>query len=213
MILFLNFKFLTLFFFLKVSSKLKYLSLPTKEEIGRAAVVWDQQKHLLVEVSLRDVNLPLYLDVLLPITLDLVEKSVNRNTRVSAAEVLHATLLFMIGKTSQQTDDYEKKFPMTELFRRVFPVILKLCSDPDSVIQGLFQPLFSQMIHWFTKERKCGSLETNCLLKVLLDTVCEDEDVSRKQDAAGYIQEFMVWSIKQSGSSSKNINIKTVLSR
>ena len=35
----------------------------------------------------------------------------------------------------------------------------------------------------------------------------------RKQEAAEYLQEFMVWSIKQSGSGHRNINIKSVLNR
>ena len=57
---------------------------------------------------------------------------------MAAGESLHALLLLMIGRTSQQTDDMASKAPMVELFKRVFPVVLKLASDSDSVIQGKF---------------------------------------------------------------------------
>jgi DNA-dependent protein kinase catalytic subunit len=61
----------------------------------------------------------------------------SRRARVAAGEALHALLLLMIGRTSQQTDDMANKAPMTELFKRVFPVVLKLAGDSsDSVIQG-----------------------------------------------------------------------------
>lgn len=164
---------------MQVSTEYKALVLPTKEKVASSATVWDPRQHLLVEVSLPDIVLPLHLDPLLPVVLEAVERAADRRARVAAAEVLHAVLLVMVGRTSQQTEDYERRAPMTELFRRVLPVVLRLCSDTDSVIQGLFQPLFSQLIHWFTKDRKHASLETECLLKCLMDTICDNKDAAR----------------------------------
>ena len=118
-----------------MSEKYKQLAPPSKEEVGRLATVWDAKKHLLVQLPLPDRLLPLYLDKQLPAVLELVEEGRDRRVRVAAAEELHVLLTDMIGQTSQQTEDIEKKAPMTELFRRVLPVFLNLCSDTDSVIQ------------------------------------------------------------------------------
>ena len=118
-----------------MSEKYYPLALPGREEIGRLATVWDQNKHLMVDIPLSDRDLPLCLDKLLPDVLDLVDEGRDRRVRVAAAEVLHCLLRLLIGRTSQQTEEIEKKAPMTELFRRMFPVFLNLCSDPDSVIQ------------------------------------------------------------------------------
>ena len=49
----------------------------------------------------------------------------------------------------------------------------------DSVVSGLFQPLFSQLIPWFTKDRKHASLETECILTGLIQTICDNNDASR----------------------------------
>ena len=40
---------------------------------------------------------------------------------------------------------------------------------------GLFQPLFYQIIHWFTKDAKRGSQETECLLEALINTICSSK--------------------------------------
>jgi DNA-dependent protein kinase catalytic subunit len=198
----------------QVSSSYKELVLPTPEMMGDQLTVWDTRDHLTVEVPLPDVLLPVHLDPLLPCIVEMAQQTADRKARVAAGEALHALLLLMIGRTSQQTDDMASKVPMTKLFKRVFPLVLKLAGDSDSVILGLFQPLFSQLIHWFTKDSKRGSPETECLLECLIDTICSSKDMDLKQDAGAYLQEFVTWSIKQAkANSTENANIKLLLVR
>jgi len=71
-------------------------------------------------------------------------------------------------------------------------------------IQGLFRPLFSQLIHWFTKPRKYESPEAMCLLNALFDVACDGERESgQKREAAAYIGEFADWALRQAASGGK----------
>lgn len=92
-----------------------------------------RKKYILIIFS--DCTISLEIDNLLPPVLDIVETSGDRQQRAAAAEVLHSTLLMMIGKTSTRTEEMSEKLPMTEIFKRVLPTILNLASDPDSVVQ------------------------------------------------------------------------------
>ena len=83
---------------------------------------------------------------------------------MAAAELLHVIVVFAVGRTSQQSEDMARKESMAEIFKRLFPVLLELAADSDSVVKSLFNPLFSQLIHWFTKNRKFESPETTGLL-------------------------------------------------
>ena len=197
----------------QVSTNYKALIFPTEEEVGTAVTTWDMKKHLRVEIPLPDMMLSIYLDGLLPIAVELVQEAPNRKTRVAAGELLHVLVIFMIGRTSQQSDDMAAKSPMTALFSKLFPVLLKLSTDSDSVLQTLYKPLFSQTIHWFTKNRNFETPETSCLLECLINTICNTKDSSLKYQSAKYLQEFLQWSIKQSGSGTKTHNTKSIMKR
>jgi len=177
----------------RVATRHKKLVFPSLAEKAEAATYWDHKKHLRLDIPMPDTNVPLFLDHLLPTVLDLVQAGggTDRKTRTAAAEVLHAILVIMIGKTAAHTEEMEARGPMTELFKRVLPALLDLAADADSVIQGLFRPLFSQLIHWFTKARKYETPESVCLLNCLLDTACDSErDAARRQESAAYLGEY-----------------------
>jgi DNA-dependent protein kinase catalytic subunit len=184
----------------RVATRHKKLVFPSAAEKAEAATFWDHKKHLRLDIPMPDANVPVYLDHLLPTLLDLVQAAggTDRKTRTAAAELLHAVVVIMIGQTAAHTEEMEARGPMTELFKRVLPALLDLAADADSVIQGLFRPLFSQLIHWFTKARKYETPETVCLLNCLLDAVCDSErDAARRQEAAAYLGEFAEWSVRQ----------------
>ena len=204
----------------RVATRHKQLVLLSVATSTEAATLWDHRKHLRFDIPMPDANVPLYLDHMLPTILDLIQPGTERKTRTAAAELLHAVVTVMVGQTAAHTEEIEARAPMSELFKRVLPALLDLASDSDSVIQGLFRPLFSQLIHWFTKVRKYESPETVCLLNSLFDVVCDSKhDGGRKREAAAYIGEFSEWSIRQAigggkkGGSGRHNNIRSILNR
>jgi DNA-dependent protein kinase catalytic subunit len=201
----------------RVATRHKKLVFPSPAEKAEAATFWDHKKHLRLDIPMPDANVPVYLDPLLPTLRELVQAAggTDRKTRTAAAELLHAVVVIMIGQTSAHTEEMEARGPMTELFKRVLPALLDLAADADSVVQGLFRPLFSQLIHWFTKARKYETPETVCLLNCLLDAVCDSErDAARRQEAAAYLGEFAEWSVRQAaGRTATGRHWRSILNR
>ena len=57
---------------------------------------------------------------------------------------------------------------MNKLYRKVFPVILRLGCDVEQVAEKLFAPLVFQIIHWFTSNKQYESPDTIALLEAIL---------------------------------------------
>ena len=76
----------------------------------------------------------IYMDEILPRILELSLNSKFRRTRIAACEALHVFIVFIIGKEAYAPDRGKQ---MTKLYEKVFPAILKLASDTDSVVSNV----------------------------------------------------------------------------
>lgn len=78
--------------------------------------------------------------------------SANRQTKINACELLHAIVVYMIGKSVSDPDSSagtsSGHFRLTKIYHNLYPAIFKLACDVDSFARNLFQPLVMQMIHW-----------------------------------------------------------------
>ena len=61
--------------------------------------------------------------------------------RLAACEFLHAACVFLIGKTSQQREEYKSH----HLYSKLFPTILDLSIDADATVRVLFENLLAQV--------------------------------------------------------------------
>ncbi|CAH1795603.1 unnamed protein product [Owenia fusiformis] len=188
----------------------------TKEDIAKHALAWDTEKHLRFDVPFMDIKPAVYFDTFLPRITELSLGSSDRQTKVAACELLHSVVLFMLGKGSIQPDSTLEKHPMVALYRKVFPVILKLASDVEQVAKQLFDPLTMQLIHWFTKNEVFESPETVALLDAIVDGLHHPTDTALRDFSAQGLKEFLKWSIKQTTPKQlekKPINVKSILKR
>lgn len=141
-------------------------------------VAWDTHKFLKFNIPFQDLNAEIYLDNLLPRIIELAENSSNRKTRVSACELLHSLTVYMIGKSATRAKDETdgiKKSPYHKLYTRVFPSLLRLASDVETVSRDLFRPLLFQIIHWLTRNSRFENPETMALLDSCLVAVSEND--------------------------------------
>ena len=67
-----------------------------------------------------------------------------RRTKVAACETLHVFVIYMIGKEASNPDS-DQQFANAKLYERVFPAMLKLAGDEDTVVGTLFYKLMIQM--------------------------------------------------------------------
>ncbi|XP_048223408.1 DNA-dependent protein kinase catalytic subunit [Perognathus longimembris pacificus] len=169
----------------------------SSDEMMKKCVAWDREKRLSFAVPFRDMKPVIYLDVFLPRVTELALSASDRQTKVAACELLHSTVMFMLGKATQIPESDQGFPPMYQLYKHTFPVLLRLACDVDQVTRQLYEPLVMQLIHWFTNNKKFESQDTVTLLEAILDGIVDPIDSTLRDFCGRCIREFLKWSIKQ----------------
>jgi hypothetical protein len=142
---------------------------------------------------------------LLPRLTELATEASDRQTKVAAGETLHAILLHMIGESADtgaraaSGDRYEK------LYLHLFPAILMLATDGDSVIRQLYRPFVFQLSRWYSNQRiekaEAGVLpvkkETMAWVNGLMDGLQDSSNAGLVGICSLGLGEFFKYSIKQ----------------
>lgn len=193
-----------------------------KDDLEAAAeksltIKWDQTERVKFGVSFADVKTEVYLDSLLPRIIELASSSANRQSKVAACEALHSLVHHILGTAVAQT--HIGDYTMEAVYERLFPAILRLAVDGESVARQLFEPLAFQLVRWFSRP---GHATTHHRYRVtLLEAVCEalggeGSDSALRTIGAKCVGVFMVYAIKQSTKAEiKNdpVNIHSLLRR
>ncbi|XP_030070017.1 DNA-dependent protein kinase catalytic subunit [Microcaecilia unicolor] len=167
------------------------------EEMMKKYVSWDTEKRLSFAVPFVDMKPIIYLDSFLPRVTELALSTSDRQTKVAACELLHSMVVYMLGKASQMPEKDQSLPPMYQLYKRTFPVLLRLACDVDQVTRQLYEPLVMGLIHWFTNNKKFESQDTVALLEAILDGIVDPVDSTLRDFCGHCIREFLKWSIKQ----------------
>lgn len=72
-------------------------------------------------------------DSFLPRVVELATSSSNRQTKIAACELLHALVIYMIGREAQVLGRCDIKYHMDPLYRKIFPVVFQLVCDIEQV--------------------------------------------------------------------------------
>nr|XP_008509655.1 PREDICTED: DNA-dependent protein kinase catalytic subunit-like [Equus przewalskii] len=99
----------------------------------KKCVAWDREKRLRFAVPFMEMKPVIYLDLFLPRLTELALSASDRQTKVAACEFLHSMVMFMLGKATQMPEDGQGSPPMYQLYKRTFPVLLRLACDVDQV--------------------------------------------------------------------------------
>ncbi|OXB75109.1 UNVERIFIED_CONTAM: hypothetical protein H355_003187 [Colinus virginianus] len=167
------------------------------EEMMKKCVSWDTESHLSFAVPFADMKPVIYLDAFLPRVTDLALSASDRQTKVAACELLHSIVAYMLGKASQMPERCQGPPPMYQLYKRIFPVLLRLACDVDQVTRQLYEPLVMQLIHWFTNNKKFESQDTVTFLEAILSGIVDPVDSTLRDFCGQCVREFLKWSIKQ----------------
>ncbi|KAJ3289778.1 hypothetical protein HK104_007244 [Borealophlyctis nickersoniae] len=160
---------------------------------GADLIAWDMENRIRFDVPFKELNVSIYLDDILPRVMEVAENSADRKAKVAASELLHATVLLMIGRSAQSLVEKESQFQ--KLFLKVFPALLRLAVDVEKVTRDLFRPLVFQLIHWFTKNTRAENPESMIMLNASLDAVTSPNGPLR-DFGAECAAEFLKYSIK-----------------
>ncbi|XP_021932903.1 DNA-dependent protein kinase catalytic subunit-like isoform X3 [Zootermopsis nevadensis] len=181
---------------------LALLKEPQKEE---DSVPWAKclEQPLEFPLPFKDMKLDIKLEKLVPRVVELALTSSDRYTRFTACELLHAIIMFMLGRSqgAQTSDKY------SELFKKLSLPLLKLGCDPDPAIHRLYNLLVLQLVHWYSSKFKLKSKETEILIQTLMDGITHSTDTALRDFSSRCLHEFVVWSVKQDS----HVNIKAIM--
>ena len=180
-------------------------------------VAWSSRPCIRYPLPFSSTKLDVELDDLLPRLSHLAAFSTHRPIKVAAAEALHSIVIFMIaqaardpnrGPAAQQqpasadAGDAVQSSGSTDyspLFQHLFPVLLRLACDGETVLQRLFSGLVSQLIHWYTNREQTYVKEMRLLLDALCEGVGDPVNSGLRHFCASSLSEFFLWSLKHSG--------------
>ncbi|KAM5211726.1 DNA-dependent protein kinase catalytic subunit isoform 1-T1 [Hipposideros larvatus] len=188
----------------------------SSDEMMKKYVAWDTEKRLSFAVPFIDMKPVIYLDIFLPRVTELALSASDRQTKVAACELLHSMVMFILGKATQMPEGGQGFPPMYQLYKRTFPVLLRLACDVDQVTRQLYTPLVMQLIHWFTNNKKFESQDTVALLETILDGIVDPDDSTLRDFCGRCIREFLKWSIKQTTPQQQersSVNTKSLFKR
>uniref|UniRef100_A0A8D0GIE8 DNA-dependent protein kinase catalytic subunit n=1 Tax=Sphenodon punctatus TaxID=8508 RepID=A0A8D0GIE8_SPHPU len=173
------------------------VTVASAEEMMKKFVSWDTEKRLNFAVPFADMKPVIYLDLFLPRVTELALSASDRQTKIAACELLHSIVMYMLGKAAQMPEAHQSLPPMYQLYKRTFPVLLRLACDVDQVTRQLYETLVMELIHWFTNNKKFESQDTVALLEAILDGIVDPVDSALRDFCGQCVREFMKWSIKQ----------------
>ncbi|XP_066122188.1 DNA-dependent protein kinase catalytic subunit isoform X1 [Saccopteryx bilineata] len=192
------------------------ITVASSDEMMKKYVAWDREKRLSFAVPFIEMKPVIYLDIFLPRVTELALSASDRQTKVAACELLHSLVMFMLGKAAQMPESDRGSPPMYQLYKRTFPVLLRLACDIDQVTRQIYEPLVMQLIHWFTNNKKFESQDTVALLETILDGIVDPIDSTLRDFCGRCIREFLKWSIKQTTPQQQeksSVNTKSVFKR
>ena len=170
--------------------------------------------------------------VLLPRLLRLAERKGDAQAKVLASEAIHALVLYLVGQSASSSSSsslpssFSSTTPTTSLLCAVFPTLLRLALDLNSVTRQLFSKLVPQLVHWFAKART-EHPETLALLDALTAGAAggggggggkegRRESGPVRRLCASTLAEFVQYAIKQSSKkemASSPVAVEALLSR
>lgn len=168
-------------------------------------LAWDTETRLKINCNFNQRTLELQLDQILPRLIHLTEHSTEKKIKVAALELLHALIIYMIGRSTQVV------IPFGKIYQHLFPVVYRLATDVEIVARQLFEPLAKQLVRWFARSRSHEQPETMALIDALIECVCNPSNSALRNLASECIGEFSRYVIMYNPS--PLINFKSLIRR
>ncbi|KAF7267164.1 hypothetical protein GWI33_019585 [Rhynchophorus ferrugineus] len=154
--------------------------------------------HLKLSLPYENHTLDIYLEPFAMRIIELSLHSSDRKIRLMACEVLQGIITIFLGKTVSIQDTLHSD--LESLWKSICVALLQLACDVDETVKQIFQPLFYQLIHWYTSPSKRETKHSAVLIDVLMDGITHPRNASLRDFSGISFKEFVKWTIKQSKS-------------
>ncbi|KAJ8958549.1 hypothetical protein NQ314_006388 [Rhamnusium bicolor] len=170
--------------------------------------------HLKITLPYEDVHLDIYLDTLVPRVVTLALYCSDRKTRITACEVLQAIVMIFLGRAKPMSQSGLSE--LEDLLKTMAMPLLQLGCDIDQLVQQIFEPLFLQLIHWYTSPTQLRGSHTAIIIDALMEGITHPTDTCLRDFSGQCINEFIKWTIKQTNESALSrdpANIKVLVKK
>ena len=183
-------------------------------------ISWDHENVFTFPLPLFSKKVDIDLIKVIPKVVEIASTSTDRKLKVTACELLHSLIIYMIGKSAQQNTasrgKTQNKMNFSNLYARILPVIFTIAADPEDISTKIFNTLCLQLVRWFSSSKEYENKEVACLLDTLMNCVSVKDNSNLRNFAAVCIGEFVKWCIKQSSAQQMKENygnIKSIIRR
>lgn len=140
-----------------------------------------------IELQCDETTMPLiFLDNIVSRVCQLAVTSSERATKISACELLHGMVLYMMGKNlhGQET---------LPLWKDLCTNLVILGADKDQTVRQLFEPLLMQMMHFYAQPTNILSPMATSIVECLMTTICYRGNSGIQDLSARLLREFILW--------------------
>ena len=169
------------------------------EESLEADISWSRHQAVVeFDIPFQSMNCRITLDKMLPRIAILAESAPDRKTKIAACELLHAIFLLILGQHSFTKSATAGESKFLPIWKKLFPVIMRLGVDMDKITRDLFRSLTLQTIRWLTQNATSKTLgESAVVLQTCVDS-CTSLQPSLRDFGSESIAELLKYSIKHS---------------
>ncbi|CAG9767394.1 unnamed protein product [Ceutorhynchus assimilis] len=164
--------------------------------------------HLKVALPYEDLALEIHLEPFIMRVVELSLYSSDRKTRIMACELLQAFVMVFLGRTKQMA--HSGLSDLEDLFKNLAMPLLQLGCDIDQVVRQIFEPLFMQLVHWYTSKVQRESPHLAVIIDVLMEGVTHPTNSSLRDFSGKSLNEFVKWTVKQSSEQELKTNPQNI---
>lgn len=128
----------------------------------------------------------IYLDDSVLRICELALSSSERATKISACELLHGLVLYMMGKSLNSLSTLP-------LWKELCCNLIVLGAESDQTVRQLFELLLMQMVHFFAQPSKILDKMATILVESLLKMICYRGNNGVQDLSARLLREFLLW--------------------
>lgn len=140
-----------------------------------------------IELQCDESTMPLiFLDNIVGRVCQLAVTSSERATKISACELLHGMVLYMMGKNLHGPETLP-------LWKDLCTNLIILGADKDQTVRQLFEPLLMQMMHFYSQPTNILSPMATSIVECLMTTICYRGNSGIQDFSARLLREFILW--------------------
>ncbi|XP_030758783.1 DNA-dependent protein kinase catalytic subunit-like [Sitophilus oryzae] len=156
--------------------------------------VTSEKMHLKVSLPYRDQTIDIYLEPFVMRVLELSLYCSDRKTRIMACELLQSFIMVFLGRTKPMND--AALSDLEDLWRSLCMPLLQLSCDVDQVVSQIFEPLFMQLIHWYTSKQQRETRHSAVIIDVIMEGITHPTNSALRDFSGRCLNEFIRWTIK-----------------